>query len=137
MRFLKRWRRKMEQVKTAVFGTKRIMLTRSILLDGGHQEGKEGEVRDLPIRLADDLILMGSAVACDAPITKQKEEPRAKAEMRPVKLLKSIMLSGVGEGAAGEVHKVPIHIAYSLIDDGAAQPCGWVAQPLEMRGPIC
>jgi hypothetical protein len=107
--------------------TKRIRLTRSIMLIGG--EAEEGEVRDLPVELADDLIQMDSAIACDDPVTNRTDPERAKAEMRKVKLLRSIVM-----GKAGEVHEVPIHVAYSLIDEESAEPDGWRVNPNEVAG---
>jgi hypothetical protein len=128
MRILQRWRKKMDQLKTAVFGTKRIRMTRSIYLLGGY-EAKEGEVRDLPVELADDLIRAGSAVPCDAQVTKQTTLPETakKVEMRKVKLLRSLVLGNVGE-----IHELPIHTAYSLIEERSAEPHGWRVKPNEL-----
>jgi hypothetical protein len=127
MRILERWRKRMEQLKTAVFGTKRIRLTRSIVLDGG--EGKEGEILDLPTSQADDLIRMGSAVTTEASATKRQEPARAKVEMRKVKLLRSINL-----GEVGTIHEVPVHVAFSLIEEKSAEPHGWRVKPDELNG---
>jgi hypothetical protein len=123
MKFLERWRRRMDQVKTAITKTKRVRLTRSILLrDGG--EALAGEVRDLPVEMADDLIFWDSAVASDDGITHRTELPERKVEMRRVKLLRSVTL-----GNAGEVHEVSAAIAYSLISDNSAEPHGWRINP--------
>jgi len=121
----------MEETKPmeAMCNTKRIRMTRSIYLLGGY-EAKEGEVRDLPVEMANDLIFAGSAVPCDAQVTNPTEEPeRAKEEMRKVKLLRSLVL-----GEPGEVHEVPIHVASSLIDDESAEQYGWRGDPKEIAG---
>jgi hypothetical protein len=106
----------------ATRNTKRIRLTRSLLLRGG--EAQEGDVLDLPIELADDLIFTDSAVPCDAQVTKQMPAEREKRDMRKVKLLRSITM-----GQAGEVHEVPFHVACSLISDKSAEPQGWSINP--------
>jgi hypothetical protein len=121
----------MEETKPmeAMRNTKRIRMTRSIHLLGGY-EAKEGEVRDLPVEMADDLIFAGSAVPSDAQVTNPTEEPeRAKEEMRKVRLLRSLLL-----GEVGEVHEVPVHVAYSLIEEKSAEPHGWRVDQNEVAG---
>ncbi len=97
---------------------------------GAMEETKPMEAMCNTKRMANDLIFAGSAVPCDAQVTNPTEEPeRAKEEMRKVKLLRSLVL-----GEPGEVHEVPIHVAYSLIDDESAEPYGWRADPKEIAG---
>jgi hypothetical protein len=115
----------MEELKKASGPTKRVKLTRSILLNREHAE--EGEVRDLPERVANDLIFADSAVPCDAPMTKREPAP-PKEETRKIKVTRAILLQRE-HVAAGEIREVPLSTAYSLIADKSAAPHGWRVGP--------
>jgi hypothetical protein len=64
----------------ALTNTKRVRLTRSIILDKSH-DAAEGEVLDLPLQLADQLIWDGSAVPCGGANAKTAAQPRTVERM--------------------------------------------------------